>query len=506
MLKEAQPKPRPGLVGPLYHGTRREFVGFELPESIGRAGLGLHFGTLRQAENRAYWPNLDPRRPESREPGGENIHPVYLKASNPLRLPDLGEWQPERLSRELLKRHVINEQEYDALRLGEIVTERPEETASNTTKAYWLIRGLIEDAGYDSVVYRNRHEGSGDSYIVWHLNQIVPAYAEKAAGSKVAQPKPRPGLVGPVYHGTMRSFGQFRLPEDLEASPGLGIHFGTLEQAENAVGANAPGSNVRPAYLKIKNALRLPDLGSWSPQGVAQELVERKVMTRRQGRRAEGMLEEADPLRFVRCYRLLREAMEAGGYDAVIYGNRHEGSGDSYIVWRQEQVVPAYSEERAAGLVRLASPFLAAARVRYYHGSTKPLRIGTVLMPGKGGGLQSAPIMKTHEGLFEQAKPSDKISRMKCVFMCDSPQDVLRAGGGAYVYEVQPLGQVDKSDQAWYGIAGWPETGMQHSLQDPDTFDVVMNYWQGVPYPDPREHLWEYRTLAAKVLRQVKIS
>ena len=143
---------------------------------------------------------------------------------------------------------------------------------------------------------------------------------------------------------------------------------------------------------------------------------------------------------------------------------------------------------------------VAAAR-RYFHGSSRAFQPGAILGPGN---LQSWGFSQEHEQIFEQARPSDKVPRIKCVFMCSRIQDVNQAGGGSLIYEVQPLGQVDVSDQAWYGMVGAPETGMGYTLKDPDTFDMVMNYWEGVPYPDKSESLWEYRTPSAKVLRRVK--
>ena len=150
------------------------------------------------------------------------------------------------------------------------------------------------------------------------------------------------------------------------------------------------------------------------------------------------------------------------------------------------------------------SSFLRFAARHYFHGSTQPLRPGTVLQPGKGMGLQNDPAVGEYESYMEQAKPDNKISRQQCVFMCSRLQDIQRAGGGThYIYEVQPLGQVDMSDQAWYGYLSF----LRHpvtSQYNEEAFEIAMNYWEGIPYPDKAESLWEYRTPKAKVLRRVK--
>lgn len=138
-----------------------------------------------------------------------------------------------------------------------------------------------------------------------------------------------------------------------------------------------------------------------------------------------------------------------------------------------------------------------AAGIKYYHGSSTPLRQGTVLTPGKGVGLQNHPILQAHEMEVDKLRPRDCISRQRCIYMCASPEDVKRSGGsGAYIYEVAPIGQVDKSDQAWYGVSD--------DLSNPDSFDAIANYWEGVPYPNSNESLWEYRAKSAKVVGLVK--
>jgi hypothetical protein len=131
----------------------------------------------------------------------------------------------------------------------------------------------------------------------------------------------------------------------------------------------------------------------------------------------------------------------------------------------------------------------------YYHGSAKPLKKGTVLKPGMGMGLQSYGFMASIEQAFERKRPAGVVPRISCVFMCDNPEGVRRSGGSSqYIYEVQPIGRVDKSDQAWYGSYNLPSVGPERAIN---------NYWQGTQYPNPAESLWEYRAKSAKVVRLV---
>jgi len=331
---------RPGLVGPLYHGTTYTFDEFKLPEDtgMGHTGLGIHFGTAQQSGARAmgYF---------GREEEGASIHPVYLSVGKPLRMRDLYNWGPVAVSNELYLEHIIShDQHRHILALG----YGPEGYA----RAYSLLRQWLDEAGYDAIVYRNRTEGPGDSYIVWHTKQIVPALSKAAALRK------RPGLVGPVYHGTSAGFSEWRLPEEHGLGE-MGIHFGTLPQAEYVVGLDdweklmglglegetegfRPGANIRPVYLDIKHPLRLADAVQWTPARTALALYDRKLMTREEMRRISHSPDRHDP----KWFPFLRKWIEDRGYDSIVYRNQWEGRGDSYLVWHPEQIVPALEAQR----------------------------------------------------------------------------------------------------------------------------------------------------------------
>jgi hypothetical protein len=150
---------RPGLVGPVYHGTSASFDEWRLPEEHSLGEMGIHFGTLPQAE---YVIGLGEG---GFRPGG-NIRPVYLRVHNPLRLEDAMQWTPQRIALELYHRRLMTRGEARRISHGE---------DRHDPKWYPFLRRWIEDRGYDAIVYRNQWEGRGDSYIVWHTEQIVPA-------------------------------------------------------------------------------------------------------------------------------------------------------------------------------------------------------------------------------------------------------------------------------------------------------------------------------------------
>jgi hypothetical protein len=331
---------RPGLVGPLYHGTVYAFDEFRLPEDtgMGHTGLGIHFGTSQQAGARAmgYF---------GKEEEGASIHPVYLNIKKPLRMRDLYNWGPVAVSNELYLDHIISlDQHRHILALG----YGPRKYA----EAYSLLRQWLDGAGHDAIVYRNRTEGPGDSYIVWHTGQIAPAL------SKTARLPKRPGLVGPVYHGTRSGFDRFSLPEELSDEGDLGIHLGNLGQAEHRalydwdlsegdVLTAEPGANVRPVYLDVKKPLRMYDAVVWTPRRVALGLFERGLMTRDEMQKFTRSRVVPTKEWYRSSYRLLRKWIEDRGYDSVVYRNEHEGGGDSYIVWHTGQIIPALEKEQA---------------------------------------------------------------------------------------------------------------------------------------------------------------
>ena len=102
----------------VYHGTDSEdFETFERTEDI-----GFHFGTARQASARV---GASPAAvKDTLRSGGpfeyqsdRRLIPVYLRIRNPLRMPDLNDWAPQRVSQQLVVQGVITSDEADAVEL-----------------------------------------------------------------------------------------------------------------------------------------------------------------------------------------------------------------------------------------------------------------------------------------------------------------------------------------------------------------------------------------------------
>lgn len=169
----------------------------------------------------------------------------------------------------------------------------------------------------------------------------------------------------PLYHGTRGNF------EDFDPMRGgkwedFGTHFGTLEQAQHRADEMPGGENIRPAYVNIKNPLRLQDHGSFDPENILHSLHEQGIAD----------YDETDQIRNPKDNSVnpenLREFLEKKGYDGLVYLNRFEGAGnadkmegttdetfkkkfpnatDSYVAFRPEQIAPRYSAELAAQTV-----------------------------------------------------------------------------------------------------------------------------------------------------------
>lgn len=86
-------------------------------------------------------------------------------------------------------------------------------------------------------------------------------------------------------------------------------------------------SFFKNANLSIKNPIRLEDLGTWSAHSLCLALnLDSRSMTEVLSMGSED------------AYKRLIKIIESNGYDGIIYNNKVEGRGDSYIVFHPEQI------------------------------------------------------------------------------------------------------------------------------------------------------------------------
>jgi len=136
-----------------------------------------------------------------------------------------------------------------------------------------------------------------------------------------------------------------------------------------------------------------------------------------------------------------------------------------------------------------------------YHGSNKRMKLGTIIT-SRSDGYTSMESEREIEDLFEKYKPANKISRKNCVYMVSNPDDIDAAGGYSdYIYMVNPIGPIDKSDLSWYAEVD----GLLHDKNKNIKIikSYINNYWTGVQYKTKEHSLFEYRANSAKIIEIV---
>ena len=201
----------------LYHSTNADWTIFDPKKSMmGSYGFQAH--AVQDTGGTSH--NVNAKRSIN----GMNVMPVHLNIKNPLRMEDKGTWSPWEMVTRLDKDHNISDKNplpSDAIKLAgqdqynhQISSwERKSEALKKyeayvrplAMKAYkeWdrenpgggnnrekfieleneigkqYITNLMMQAGYDGIVYDNKHEGDGDSYIAFFPNQIKSAIGNK---------------------------------------------------------------------------------------------------------------------------------------------------------------------------------------------------------------------------------------------------------------------------------------------------------------------------------------
>ena len=196
---------------------------------------------------------------------------------------------------------------------------------------------------------------SDDTFKAWQdgVKAHPPALSAQAknAGFNIA-----------AYHGTGKRSAHFEEFENPKSQ--IGVHFGTKMAAHDIMGSLKnewrEGSRIYTAALKAHKPLRMHDLGSWYPDGIAEELKRlgfpkaevNKAM--QEGENAAG-LAKADTVQggSSKYYseknkiqsEALRKLIEAKGYDSIIYKNAAEDVGsDSYIIWKLNNIRSQYAK------------------------------------------------------------------------------------------------------------------------------------------------------------------
>lgn len=265
----------------VYHGTQESFTRFD-PEKRGSSSSTL-------AAKKAFWFASNMEVAEYFSKGG-SVRAYHLALKNPL------------------------------------ITDHSQHTSTVLVggKGHFLRNEAVQRArrmGRDGVIFKNTFEAYDrcDVYAVFSPDSIRTA---EELGEAVK-----------AFHGTDADFDQFDQTND------IGFHFGSAEIADGRLrqmgdeeGEYPEGSNIKPVVLDIKNPLRLPDLHTWDPDEVARALADQGIITPEE---AEVELVDQDQV---------QAWLAAKGYDAIVYANETEGTGDSYIVFDPALIRSAFGE------------------------------------------------------------------------------------------------------------------------------------------------------------------
>ena len=133
--------------------------------------------------------------------------------------------------------------------------------------------------------------------------------------------------------------------------------------------------------------------------------------------------------------------------------------------------------------------------MNYLHAILEELDVGTILKPRDD--------YKDHWGdtdfylFLEKYRPLNMKPHHESVFMCTSIDDLDNCMEGIYLFEVKPLGLIQRHDMNWSTEIsclvgdGADETKIKQAAQ---------SYWNGIPHSN-REPLWEYLTSSAEILK-----
>lgn len=132
---------------------------------------------------------------------------------------------------------------------------------------------------------------------------------------------------------------------------------------------------------------------------------------------------------------------------------------------------------------------------KFYHGSMDHLSVGTILRPDPN--YQAKCSNTSFYAVLERYRPRHLLPHAGAVFLCDNPDDVDLAGGGTeWMFEVKPLGHLQKHDINWSSaISGACDEGASEEILR----ELADYYWRGIPHPD--ENVWEYLAPHAEILR-----
>ena len=137
------------------------------------------------------------------------------------------------------------------------------------------------------------------------------------------------------------------------------------------------------------------------------------------------------------------------------------------------------------------------ATQKYYHGSHDKFEVGEILTPGEDDYEEGMENVEWYH-ILHQHRPMESRQHSWSVFMTGNEDDIDVAGGSTdYVYEVEPIGDVERHDINWASeISYLLDKG--HDAESDEVKEAASNYWAGKPHHN--EQVWEYLAPKAKIV------
>ena len=258
------------------------------------------------------------------------------------------------------------------------------------------------------------------------------------------------------------------------------------------------GARVIPCYIRINKPFDAREASEMKM--TIDEYAQTVGITRKE------MLEEHPTLHseayFWRYLLMTPHATKAGlekqGYDGIIQLEQIDRNmtpdTTSYVVFNNRQIRSALAQPKPKKLLDLDK----VGAVRLYHGTKAKLQVGMILTPQPHGYVND-PEVAQHEAIMENARPEGALPRNQSVYMVADPDEIDFAGGYEdYIYEVEPIGEVERNNMGWYSEVSMYEWDDE---ADPRAVEAAESYWLGSDFP--KASIWEYRAPQAKIVRLV---
>lgn len=180
-LKDTIFKDENGNVLSLYHWTPNVFNVFRYGD------IGFHFGTVLASHERYVMLKEENAKEGKNTPIGI-YKEVYLNISNPIHMPDLGQWTAYDIAVFLEENGYISEMQYDRLSITEGFDD-----LSYDNPAINEVRKILTNHGYDGIVYYNESEDNQSiSAIALYPEQVImvtdngmPVKSEKSSFGEI---------------------------------------------------------------------------------------------------------------------------------------------------------------------------------------------------------------------------------------------------------------------------------------------------------------------------------